>query len=1510
MSEAGAPGAVYEVLDELRASSQTEVEKGQRFERLMREFLRKEPTFEDRFEWVKLWGEWDERTDSDTGIDLVALDRRTQKVCAVQCKFYADDAMLQKKQVDSFLATVGQERFGSHILIHTAGGIGNHLVKALDEYDPRVIVLDVDDLAKAEVVSWPSLNQPPEELENKVVRHELRPHQQDAVDAVAAAFDGTHKGIGDLPAGIPTDRGKLIMACGSGKTYTALKIAEQIVGAGGNVLYLIPSISLLGQTLKEWSEQRSLPHNYVGICSDTSAGKNSEDERVEGLTIPVSTNPENIAAAFAASKPDDLTVCFSTYQSIAKVKEAQEAGAAPEFDLIFADEAHRTTGLENEEAKTAEDETGKDDKKISPFIRIHDSAYIKGHRRLYLSATPRVYASGLKAKAGDKGYRIFSMDDVDAYGEELYRLSFGEAVEAGILSDYRVAIIWVDEDKTTETASIEKILSEQVKGDVLDVEAAAKMTGLIKLLADPSSLESETELGGGNSKEAVERQSLSRAIVFANSIKFSEAIVEALPKVHLSLQEDAPIGDPLRRLKVEPRHTDGTNKAKMRQRDLAWLNLKQPDTAKILSNARCLAEGVDIPALDAAVFMSPRNSYIDIIQAVGRVMRKAPGKEYGYILIPAIIPKPPEGVEPQEYIHKQLDSNKTYQTIWRVLQALRSHDERFEVEIEQLRAIGAQSSRIKSLVATDERSPVVELGGVDDELLTSTHDQLTFDLEQRDFLSAINAKIVEKVGDRHYWRNWGQEVADIAIKLIGKINSARNNDPESQVIFIKLLEAIRKDCNPSVDEDEVVELLAQAIITEPVFNAIFKGGDFVVRNPVFQRVRQTTRKLEQLGMDAGTESLAPFYDQVAEKAKVIEGNSLAKQELLKELFEQFFAIAASDTAKKQGIAYTPTEGVDFMLHSCDYLINKVSGRRITDPGIDVLDPFAGTGAFISRLIANHDLIREKDIKYKYKNDLYASEIQMLSYLMTSATTEEAIHARIGDDRRRPFAGVVLRDSFLGHKNGHGQPSFDFEIENSTRARAQDRKNIEIIIGNPPYSAGQNNANDDNKNDRHAEVENHIASTYVANSSRKIKAMALYDSYFKAFRWASTRVAQEYGVVAFLTNNGWLDGIAANGFRATIAEEFAEIYVLNLRGNCRTAGERRRKESDNFFTPGFSKAGAAMTFLVKNQKAKDAGEPCKIYYKDIGDYKKRNEKLGQLVSWKSIEEIDDWVRIEPDQHNDWIDQRIEYPANSISIVESQGKGGKTQVNGVFAMSSLGVVSSRDAIAYGSAKEVVEERAKKAVSIFNRQVAAGGALPSKETREEEIGAFKWHDAVKGKVKVFANRNEWLSYMPERVIKCDYRPFFPQWCDYNLVLNHSHYSLPNLFPNPGTDGKNMAIAIDEKNENLNLLFNKRISDKGTPPPALASYIKIYSQATSQSQWQGEAKGMEITEWLNEPKTSTLQKGVVISSAVLDTRNLAIRCPQGRDDWNVGLGIAINDKHWIAGATTLLARFRYEAV
>ena len=249
---------------------------------------------------------------------------------------------------------------------------------------------------------------------------DLRPHQREALEDVV-------KGFGN------SERGKLIMACGTGKTFTALRIAEELAGEGKRVLYLVPSISLLQQSMREWAEQRVGPHRYVGICSDTRAGRDDEDASLQELEIPVTTDAEAISAALLEVPEGSMTVVFCTYQSVGLVEKAQDGGA-PAFDIVLCDEAHRTTGVEGPEDRT------------SPFVLVHDAKRIRAKRRLYMTATPRLYTEGAKAKAARHQVEVFSMDDEDTYGPEFHRLPFSRAVERGLLSDYKVVVLAMSEE--------------------------------------------------------------------------------------------------------------------------------------------------------------------------------------------------------------------------------------------------------------------------------------------------------------------------------------------------------------------------------------------------------------------------------------------------------------------------------------------------------------------------------------------------------------------------------------------------------------------------------------------------------------------------------------------------------------------------------------------------------------------------------------------------------------------------------------------------------------------------------------------------------------------------------------------------------------------------------------------------------------------------------------------------------------------------------------------------------
>ena len=409
-------------LDHIRSIADSEAEKGRLFERLMKTYFIKDPLYKERFSEVWLWSEWgDLRPDfegTDTGIDLVAEERQGG-YCAIQCKCYAPGTQISKPHLDSFISASARDPFTARIVVDTGDGWGPNAVKTITPLKPACTVLRFGDLA-SRPFDWPDLvHDEPEDLSFRHEPFSLRPHQK-------AAFDNVTGGFNDH------DRGKLIMACGTGKTFAALRIAEAVAGIGGRVLYLVPSISLFQQSMREWATQRSIPHRYIGVCSDTRAGRNDEDASLQELEIPVTTDPKAISQALREARPDAMTVVFCTYHSLGIVEHAQDDGA-PAFDIILCDEAHRTTGVERLGDKT------------SPFVLVHDAQRIRAAKRLYMTATPRLYTEGAKAKAANHDVEVFSMDDPATYGPELHRLPFSRAVEQDLLSDYKVVVLAMSE---------------------------------------------------------------------------------------------------------------------------------------------------------------------------------------------------------------------------------------------------------------------------------------------------------------------------------------------------------------------------------------------------------------------------------------------------------------------------------------------------------------------------------------------------------------------------------------------------------------------------------------------------------------------------------------------------------------------------------------------------------------------------------------------------------------------------------------------------------------------------------------------------------------------------------------------------------------------------------------------------------------------------------------------------------------------------------------------------------
>ena len=1317
-------------LDHLRSLSDSEAQKGRLFERLMKKFFAADPIYKERFADVWLWSEWaDRRSDfdgTDFGIDLVA-EEREGGYCAIQCKFYCESTRISKAQLDSFISASARDPFVSRIVVDTGAAWGPNARKTIDKLKPACAVLRFGDLADRSI-DWPDLaSGEPEDLSLKGEPFRLRPHQQDALEAVAKGFE-------------EGDRGKLIMACGTGKTFAALRIAETIAGAGGRALYLVPSISLFVQSMREWATQKSLPHRYVGICSDTRAGKNDEDSSLQELEIPVTTDPEAISEALQETHGDALTVVFCTYHSIRLVEQAQDEGA-PGFDLVLCDEAHRTTGIDRPEDKT------------SPFVLVHDAKSIRARKRLYMTATPRLYTEATKTKAADHAVEVFSMDDVDTYGPEFYRLPFSRAVEQNLLSDYKVVVLAMSEER------VDGAVQRHLKDDdsEINITDAAKIVGCWRALQNPEN----SATGNGH------RLRLRRAIAFTNTIVASRRLEKYWDDLVGQAIDLLPEDQRTNAFRCETRHVDGQHHALDRKARIEWLKGTTSGSCRILSNARCLSEGIDVPALDAVLFMSPRNSHVDIVQGVGRAMRKAAGKEYGYIVLPIAVPA---GTDPATI----LNDNKRFAGVWGVLRALRSHDDRFDAEINKIDLNKKPGGRIIIIGGNGDGGGG---GGPTTRILPFPPMDLPPD--------ALYAKVVEKCGDRRYWETWAKDVAEIFSRLVHRIEGLLAN-PDNGTLrewFGAFQQELKASINDSITRDNAIDMMAQHILTRPVFEALFERYDFAAGNPVARALDELHRDFGEFGLENEVRDLEHFYESVRMRARGLD-NSAARQRVLMELYEKFFATALKKEAERLGIVYTPVEVVDFILNSADHVLRKEFGRGLSDEGVHVLDPFTGTGIFLVRLLQS-GLIQDADLERKYREELHANEIVLLAYYIAAVHIEEAYRGQRGSESGyEPFKGIVLTDTFNLRQDRTGFPR-EWLPDNSERVERQQASPIQVIVGNPPWSAWQKSSADENPNVDYPELERRIAETYAARSSATNKN-SLYDTYKMAIRWASDRIGNE-GVVAFVTNGSWIDGHVDSGVRACLAEEFTSVYVLNLRGNARTSGELRRREGDNAFGQG-SRAPVAITFLVRKQDADQ--DDCQIYYHDIGDYLKREEKLKILEDSKSISGIEDWVDIAPDRHHDWIAQRSEGFSNFYALGSKDTRSGKAE-DAIFDLYSRGYESCRDAYIYNYSYQDCADNGRKMVK--NYQGALRDLQQTANVFQDVDGILKHHSSDLRWDTNLRNRllrSRPITFDEQHVRRVSYRPFVPINCymDQNLAGRKGHFD--EFFPESSSE--NLAICV----------------------------------------------------------------------------------------------------------------------
>ena len=1284
---------------------------------------------------------------------------------------YEKDHKVPKSDIDSFISASDKKFFTKRIIVATNESWSDEVRGDLLSKSIPVTVITGAEL-KTSNVDWSAYDKG---IIANLNKRKVRPYQAETINQTILGFKNN-------------DRGKLIMACGTGKTFTSMKIVEQYPGKGGLVLFLVPSLSLLSQTLTDWKRNCYIHINAFAVCSDNKIGKADPSKldaltSIDQLSYPATTdaNTLQIKVQNALYKKDELTVIFSTYQSIQVISDAQNKGM-PEIDLIICDEAHRTAGNYFED----------DQKEESYFTKVHDNQFIKAKKRLYMTATPKIYGKISKEQAESSDLVLFSMDDESIFGPTFSTVSFTRAIDLGCLVDYKVVVLTLDESLLEKDYDF---LSTDNFGGV-SIQNAGKIVGVWRAL-------SKMDLKGENSiKDDI--SPMKRAVAFAQVIEKSEdndktsskeyatyfnAVVDqykerekAFLKKRWGKKFSEDEYDKGHKLQIETMHIDGSMNATEKESRLSWLRAEpQENKCKILFNVRCLSEGVDVPSLDAVIFLSPRKSPVEVVQTVGRVMRIAPNKKRGYVILPIVVQ--PSGID--DLI---LNKNKDFDVVWEILNALKSIDPTFgravdgetgKINPERIEVISITDKKFSHKKGADSNSSASgkktkKTGKNIENLVEDGTYQTGFDFDRDEFLEEeIRSKIVKRVGNRKEWSDWAEEVGEICQTQIKHITKIINENSSSKKALDKFIEELKATLNGNITQDAVIEMLGQHVVIKPVLQALFKEYPFAEQNPISKALTEMLDKLDKKGMKRCTELLEPFYGDVNRRMESAT-DAETRQTIIKDMFDNFFKKAFPRIKNKLGIVYTPVEIVDFINHSVADLLDKEFGLNIGAPNVHILDPFTGTGTFIVRLLQS-GLIEPENLKYKYENEIHAHEIVPLAYYIAAMNIETAYHELCEDEEYKPNDILIWTDTFA---NNEESDLFKTSLaDNNKNLSRENNEDVRVIIANPPYFAGQKSQNDDNANEHYDQLDARLKETYVDRSSATLRKV--FDSYIRAYRWASDRIGSN-GVIGFVTNAGWLESASADGMRKCMAEEFSSIYIYHLKGNARTSGEQRRKEKDNIFGEG-SRAPVAMVFLVKNPNDPIKG---KIFFHTVEDYLTREQKLNEVSKFGSISnKTMTWDRIIPNKHGDWLNQKDDSFQRYYSIFDKNGE------NCIFNANSVGVCTNRDTWVYSSSKVDLENNLSRTVIAYNKAIdLVNGGEEVQKVIAETKDDISWTDGSKTKFKQLQKQ----SVDSNKELCSLYRPFFKQvlYYDKNPIFIERPSRWNEVFPNEVS--KNLVISV----------------------------------------------------------------------------------------------------------------------
>ncbi|WQW64424.1 DEAD/DEAH box helicase [Helicobacter pylori] len=1359
--------SAYELIKEKLHAIPNLRHKGSLFEKISKQFLQEHDSANE-YESIDLWYDWELRgKERDKGIDIV-ITTSNKECIAVQCKFHQNS--ISYNDISPFLTQlqsgVGEVRFKKGIIISTSN-LTSEALKAIEQIRSTGMGIDIDEITEEDFIysriDWEKFD--PTKTQDEIPlcdKKKPRSHQTEAIEKTKEYFSNPKNA-----------RGKLIMAYGTGKTYTSLKIMEALDPK--ITLFLAPSIALLSQTFREYAQEKSEPFYASIVCSDDKTGKSknedNDDIKFSELPLKPSTRLEDILSVHEkAQKENKRFIIFSTYQSALRIKEAQEAGLN-EIDLIICDEAHRTVG-----AMYSSNE--RDDK--NAFTLCHSDENIKAKQRLYMTATPKVYSESSKAKAKESDNVIYSMDDEEVFGEEIYTLNFERAIALDLLTDYKVIILAVrSENLSGVTNSVNKKISQlKAEGTKLDKklinnEFVCKIVGTHKGLAKQDLIVLDEENKEDNDlKNKADTFVSQRAISFCKSINTSKNIKDSFETIMECYDEELKKKS-FKNLKINIDHVDGTMNCKERLEKLEKLNQFEPNTCKVLSNARCLSEGVDVPALDSVIFFDGKSAMVDIIQAVGRVMRKAKRKKRGYIILPIAL---------EESEIKNLDeavNNTNFKNIWKVIKALRSHDPSLVDE-------ATFKEKIKIFGSDDRSNPDDEEELEKDKTEQSPNDpkqaqKTLFDaILLQDLANAVYNVMPTKLGDRNYWENFAKKTGNIARTLNERLKDIFGKNPE---FFHDFLDSLRENIHQSIKEEEALDMITSHIITKPIFDAIF--GDNI-QNPIAKALDKMVLKLSSLGLEGETKDLKNLYESVKTEATHAKSQK-SQQELIKNLYNTFFKEAFKKQSEKLGIVYTPIEVVDFILRATNGILKKHFNTDFNDKNITIFDPFTGTGSFIARLLSKENgLISDEALKEKFQKNLFAFDIVLLSYYIALINITQAAQNR--DSSLKNFKNIALTDSldYLEEKNDKGVfPLFADLKENKDIKDTLADQNIRVIIGNPPYSAGAKSENNNNQNLTHPKLQKWVNEAYGKNSTAKVGATTR-DTLIQSIRMASD-LLKDKGVLGFVVNGSFIDSKSADGFRKCVAQEFSHLYALNLRGNARTSGEERKKEGDGIFDSG-SRATVAIVFFVKDKDAPNHT----IFYYEVEDYLKREAKLNWLAGFENLESVP-FKKITPNDKGDWINQRNDDFEKLIPLKRDK----KHKIfDTIFDLNSLGVMSGRDPWVYNFSPNILTQSVQTCIDTYNADLKrfnevfreafkqrAKGVKPGdryKHLNDKEITTDKTKIAWVQNLKTQLIKGKKLDdFSQEKISVSLYRPFNKQYFYYERELAWSFYSMKKIFP-----------------------------------------------------------------------------------------------------------------------------------